>query len=153
MGLLAGTVGRMLGGIRGRPRRLALHGGHRPLSMTESTCLLPGIRLPGALASPVIVTVNSRWATACLPSGPAHDRCPAARREPGAWTLAAVGERQLTLSDCRCLCCHAALAAWGMLFGWGGQSHAGVSLSSPRAEQASSSSRKSVLTWIHGGGN
>jgi len=65
----------------------------------------------------------------------------------------AAGERQLTLSDCWYPCCYVALAAWGMLFGWGGQSHAGVSLSSPRPEQASSSGRPSVLTWIHGGGD
>src|SRR5215469_1965181 len=96
MGFRAGTVGRMLGGIRGRPRRLALHGGHRPLSITESACLLPGIRLPGALASPVIVTVNSRWATACLPRGPAPDRRPP---QGGMWRVspAAASEQQLTL--------------------------------------------------------
>src|SRR5215470_18125786 len=88
MGFRAGTVGRMLGATRGRPRRLALHGGHRPLPITESAYLLPGIRLPGALASPVIVTVNSRWATARLPSGLPHDRRPpqggkVARRQEG----------------------------------------------------------------------
>src|SRR5215470_2651081 len=96
MGFRAGTVGRMLGGIRGRPRRLALHGGHRPLSITESACLLPGIRLPGALAPLVIVTVNSRWATACLPRGLAHDRH---HRKAGCGaSLAAAGG----LSACRC---------------------------------------------------